>query len=322
MDLNDVRLFVQVVDQGGFAAAARRLAMAKSTLSKRIAALEASLGARLLQRTSRQFSITPVGQAFAERARAMLLEAEAAEAVVRRHLAGPSGVVRVTASMPTVQHRFPAVLKALAARLPGVILQVHASDRFVDMVREGFDIAVRDHFAPLPDSDCVQRPLASEPVWLVASPAYLEKQGVPEVPSDLGGHNGLLVSHDKPTWFLVDDSSAVHEIRPQPRMFVDEAAALLAAARSGLGVAALPRSHVEGSIDDGHLRRVLSAFTGGEVRTTLLMPHRRGQMPAVRAVLDELAKQWSGAESTPVAGSNADAILTLAEQFWLAAGVR
>ncbi|HEY8944550.1 MAG TPA: LysR family transcriptional regulator [Polyangiaceae bacterium] len=140
LDLNDLRCFVQLVDAKGITSASRQLRIPKSTLSKRLAALEEALSVRLVQRTSRRFVVTELGLEFYERAKAAVVEAEAAEAVVRGRLAEPSGTVRVTASVPTAQHRLATFLPELAREYPRIRIELHATDRFVDLVREGFDI--------------------------------------------------------------------------------------------------------------------------------------------------------------------------------------
>src|SRR5688572_10096093 len=193
LDLNDVAAFVRVITHGGFAAAGRALGMPKSTLSKRIADLERSLGVRLIERSSRRFVVTDVGRDFHRHAAAMLIEAEAARSVVDERVAEPSGSVRLTASVPTAQLSLAPLLPKLARAWPKIKLFVDASDRFVDLVREGFDIGLRDHLTPLADSDLVRRALAFCPNVLVAAPAYLRRHGTPREPADLAQHLGLLV---------------------------------------------------------------------------------------------------------------------------------
>src|SRR3990170_2884020 len=153
LNLNDLLVFVRVVDHGGFAAASRALGIPKSTLSQRLSALEKAIGVRLVQRTSRSFVVTEIGRDFHRHAAAMLIEAEAAEHVVKGRLAEPSGTVRITASLPIAQFRLAPLLPRLAASYPKIRIMLHVTDRFVDIVQEGFDIAIRHHFAPLPDTD-------------------------------------------------------------------------------------------------------------------------------------------------------------------------
>ena len=289
-NLNDYFYFVLVVEQGGFAQAARHSGLPKSTLSTRLAALEAELGVRLIQRTSRRFTVTELGQEFYRHASAMLIEAKAAEDVVKGRLAEPSGAVRITASVPTVQTMLADVLVGLAVAHPRIQVTVHVTDRMVDLVQEGFDIAVRDHFAPLPDSGMVQRRVASEGVFLLASPAYLAARAVPQAPQDLALHDGLMSSMNGGAWRLENESGARAEVSLAPRMHADESTVLLRAAEAGLGIACLPRSMAGASLAAGRVQRILPEWRAGTVTTTLLMPHRRGQLPSVRLVADAIAR--------------------------------
>lgn len=286
IDLNDLALFVAAVEHGGFAAAARRLRVPKSTISKRVAELEASLGARLVHRTSRSFTLTDVGRDFHEHARAALIEAEAAEESVRRRMSEPSGTVRLTASVPTAQLYLAEHLPALARAYPKLQVRLDVTDRFVDVVQEGYDIAVRSHFAPLAPSALVQRPLVSESIVLVAAPAYLATRVAPEAPERLAHHDGLLAG--AAAWKLIGPDGARAEVEPIARLIADESMVLLASARAGLGIACLPESMCRAALRSGELARVLPEWTAGTVTTTLLMPHRRGQLPGVRATVEFL----------------------------------
>lgn len=296
LNLNDLRFFVVAVDSGGFTAAGRHLGVPKTTVSKRVAALETDLGARLIHRTSRSFALTEVGRDFYDHARAALIEAESAEGVVRRRQAEPSGSVRITASVPTAQLYLAGHLPALAEAWPKLDLVVHVTDRFVDLVQEGFDIALRSHFAPLPDSQQVQRRLSREDIVLVAAPAYLEARGTPRWPQDLVAHDALLTGPAATAWHLRQgDSGEAVEVTPRPRMAADESVVLLQAAAAGLGVACLPEAMCREALARRDLVRVLPAWSAGSVTTTLLMPHRRGQLPAVRAVVDFLCDRLAAA---------------------------
>ena len=292
MNLNDLTLFAQAVESGGFAPAARRFSVPKSTLSKRVAALEASLGVRLIERNSRSFRLTDTGHDFYQHARAALVEVESAQQVVQSRLAEPSGTVRLTAAVPVVQFQLAPHLPALARTWPRLQLQLHASDRFVDLVQEGYDIALRSHFAPLPDSGLVQRTLMVEPVMLVAAPAYLREHGVPRQPADLAAHHGLLTGADATRWTLSRvKADTVQTVEPQPRLVANESVALLHAATAGLGIVCLPETICQHHLARGELVRVLPRWTAGSVTTTALVPHRRSLLPSVRAVLDFLSVQ-------------------------------
>lgn len=286
LNLNDLYFFVQAVESGGFSRASSDLGVPKSTISKRVALLEASLGARLIYRTSRSFRLTDLGRDFYDHARAALIEAESAEHAVRRRLAEPNGTVRLTASVPTAQFVLAAHLPRLARAYPKVLLSVHVADRFVDIVEEGFDIAVRSHFGPLPDSALVQRKVAASPVIMVAAPEYLAESGTPHRPEDIESHDGLLTAPSAKVWVLSGEAGERAEVAPRPRMIADESVALLGAATAGLGIACLPEGFCRAHVERGELVIVLPGWSAGVVTTTLLLPHRRGQLPAVRAVAD------------------------------------
>lgn len=291
LNLNDLYVFVHVVDHGGFAAAARQIDLPKSTLSKRVAELEKTLGVRLIHRTSRSFVPTEIGRDFYRHAAAMLIEAEAAENLVKGRLAEPSGLVRITCSVPTAQISLANLLPTVAQTYPKVELELHTTDRFVDIIQEGFDIAVRDHFRPLPDSDLVQRTIGSDPVYLVASPGYLEEYGVPANPEDISDHKGLLISRTAEKWTLANEKGDVVEVQPIRNFAADESTVLLRTASAGLGITCLPQKVCQKELDRGELIRILPEWNAGKVLTTLLVPHRRGQLPSVRAVCDILAEQ-------------------------------
>ncbi|WP_373048708.1 LysR substrate-binding domain-containing protein [Vulgatibacter sp.] len=290
LNLNDLALFAAAVEHGGFAAAARRLGVPKTTLSKRVAELEASLGVRLVHRTSRSFTLTDVGREFHEHARAVLIEAEAAEQVVRRRVAEPSGTVRLTSSVPTAQLYLAEHLPKLARAYPRLLVQLEVTDRFVDVVQEGYDIAVRSHFAPLPPSGLVQRQLASEPIILVAAPDYLAAREPLERPERLEHHDGLVVASTALPWQLFGPAHERVEGSPKAVMAANESNVLLGAASAGLGVACLPASLCRAALHAGELVQVLPEWNAGTVTTTLLMPHRRGQLPGVRATVEFLVE--------------------------------
>jgi DNA-binding transcriptional LysR family regulator len=298
MNLNDLQIFVQAIESGGFTAAGKRLGIPKSTISKRVAELEAQLGVRLIQRTSRSFSLTELGRDFFQHARASVIEAENAENIVRTHLGEPSGTVRLTASVPTAQFTLADHLAELTIRYPKVRLAIHVTDRFIDIVQEGFDIAIRSHTLPLPDSTLVQRKLAVHPFFVVASPAYLAQYGKPARPEELSEHRAVIAGLSDTSWQLHGGDGRETLVQLQPVMAADEPSVLLKAAASGVGITCLPTSVCQRAIDDGTLVRLLPDWTAGSITTSILVPHRRGQLPAVRAVVDFLHERI-GASSQP-----------------------
>lgn len=246
LDLRDVLYFVQVVDRGGFTAASRVLRMPKSTLSHRVQQLEAELGAKLVSRTSRRFRVTEVGEAFYGRAVRLLREAEGAEDIVRERLGEPTGMVRFTAPVPIAQFALPGVLPEFLARYPKVSLTEHASQTVVDIVGEGYDLALRTHSDPLPDSSLVQRMIAPVPWFLFAGAAYLERMGEPRTPQDLACHSLIAVARaSRPVWQLRGPKGAEFVLRlEQPRFVSSDMVSLREAAQAGLGVVALPAIRV------------------------------------------------------------------------------
>jgi DNA-binding transcriptional LysR family regulator len=291
LNLNDLHFFVQAVEHGGFSAAGRRLGVPKSTVSKRVAELEDRLGVRLIQRTSRSFSLTDLGRDFFQHAQASVIEAEMAEAIVRTHLGEPSGIVRMTAAVPTAQFLIADHLPELSRLYPKLTLSLHVSDRFVDIVQEGFDIAVRSHRAPLPDSSLLQRKLATHPFFLVASPDFVEAHGVPQRPEEITGYPAVTAGLNDTTWRMVSGEGEEVSVTPRPVIAADEPMVMMKAALAGLGLTFLPTSVCRGALADGRLVRLLPDWTAGSITTTILMPHRRGQLPGVRAVVDFLAER-------------------------------
>jgi DNA-binding transcriptional LysR family regulator len=291
MNLNDLSIFVQAIESGGFTAAGKRLGMPKSTVSKRVAELEAQLGVRLVHRTSRSFSLTELGRDFFQHARASVIEAENAENLVRTHLGEPSGTVRLTTSVPTAQFTLAPHLADLSQRYPKLVLSLHITDRFVDIVQEGFDLAIRSHVQPLPDSALVQRRLATHAFFVVASPDYVARCGLPLHPEELASHRIIASGATDVTWRLQSGTGGDVMVDVQPVLAADEPFVLLRAAAAGIGITCLPTSVCCPALEDGTLIRLLPDWTAGSVTTTILMPHRRGQLPAVRAVVDFLQQR-------------------------------
>jgi DNA-binding transcriptional LysR family regulator len=294
LDLNDFYYFVQVVDKQGFSAAGRALNLPKSSLSRRVIELEARLGARLIQRTSRSFVVTDVGQEFYRHASAMLIEAEAAENAVKRRLAEPSGTVRFTCAVALAQSGVAALVLRFMTLFPKVDIVLHATNHFVDLVDEGFDLGLRAHSAPLPDSSLIQRPLAAVPWHLFAGPDYLERNGVPQTPADLAGHTGLVLGYraEETAWRLRHASGDTAVIPFAPRLRSDDMATLGMAAQSGHGIVALPAYICRADVGAGRLLRVLPGWTAGDAMATLVIASRRGLLPSVRAFIDFLVAEF------------------------------
>jgi DNA-binding transcriptional LysR family regulator len=293
LDLNDFFYFVQVVDRGGFTAAGRMLRVPKSTLSHRIQQLEANLGVRLLNRTSRRFGMTDAGEEFYCHSVAMLQEAERAEVAMRHRLTEPTGTVRFTAAVATMQFAMREMVADFLIQYPKVNVVGHATDQAVDIVGDNYDVAIRAHSDPLPDSTLVQRTLAPAPWFLFAGTAYLDANRAPEIPQDLAMHPSLFMMRTgvAPTWRLRHSSEGEDEIVMPlaPRLLSDDMVGLKQAAIAGLGIVALPGYVCRDEVRSGALRRVLPAWRAGDSTLTALIPYRQGVLPSVRAFIDFLA---------------------------------
>lgn len=297
LKLDNLYCFVQVVDNKGFTAAARAVDQPKSTLSRRVMELEAELGARLIHRTSRHFAVTDAGQEFYEHALAAVIEAEAAEEAIRRRHSEAVGVVRFSCSSTVAQFALAALLPDFARRFPKVCVVQHATNRFVDPLGENFDVVIRAHTDPLPDSSLVQRGLLFSPRWLVASPDYLQRHGKPRTPEELGGHTGLAYGNavTETAWRLQRHADKNISVHFTSALVSDDLTTLLEAAKAGLGVVSLPAFMCRGEIEMRRLQRVLPAWTTGGAHITALMPSRRHLLPSVRAFVDFLSRDLPAA---------------------------
>ncbi len=294
MDLNDYFYFVNVVEQRGFAPADRALGVPKSRLSRHIRELEDRLGARLLHRTSRQFAVTDVGEVFYRHARAALDEIHAAEAAVRRKTQTLCGRVRLTCSVGMAHYTLKAAVAEFLLEHPKVELVQQVTNRAVDIVEGGFDIAVRAHTGPLPDSGLIRRRLAPAPWHLFAGRAYSDSLQLPSTPEDLTGHHGLKLGHSSPdcSWSLRGPQGQELTVPFAPRLCSDDLATLKHAALEGLGIVALPAYVCREEVESGRLFRVLPDWTAGDAEISLLMPSRKGVMPAVQALVEFLVEQY------------------------------
>jgi DNA-binding transcriptional LysR family regulator len=295
LDLNDFFYFVQVVDRGGFTAASRTLRLPKSTLSHRIRQLETGLGVRLLNRTSRRFGMTDAGGEFYRHATEMLHQAEQAEASIRHRLSEPIGTVRFTSGVATMQFALRKTIADFLVRHPRVNVTAHATDQKVDIVGENYDVAVRAHSDPLPNSTLVQRTLAPVPWLLFGGAAYLEANGSPKTPEDLRKHSSLFMMRTgiSPAWRLRQASERKNEVVVPlaPRLMSDDMIGLKHAAIAGLGIVALPGYVCREELRSGALRRVLPTWLAGDSTLTALLPYRQGLLPSVRAFIEHLAVQ-------------------------------
>lgn len=276
-------------------AASRMLGEPKSKLSRRIANLEQRLGIRLLQRSTRHFSVSEIGQTYYTHCKAMLVEADAAQEAIERTRAEPCGVVRITCPVALLEARVGAMLATFMVRYPRVELHLEATDRRVDLVGEGVDIAIRVRSLPLEDSELVIRVLGERPQCLVASPDLLDRTGVPEVPTDLTRlpSLGLGQPHHDFEWSLIGAEGAQTTIKHHPRFITHDMVALRNAAIAGVGVVQLPTMMVRSELDRGEFVQLVPTCAPRPETIHAVFASRRCLLPAVRALVDFLVAEFT-----------------------------
>lgn len=293
-DLNELYYYVQVVEAGGFAAASRTLGIPKSKLSRRVMQLEERLGVRLIHRTSRQFTVTDVGQAYYTRCKAMLLEAEAAQAVIDSVRAEPAGTVRLSCPITLLHTHVGDMLLAYAQRYPAVKLQLLALNRPVDVLGEGFDLAIRVRPLPLEDSNLTIRVLGYADQYLVASPSLLADRVAPVHPTQLPDWPVLafepVQDNHNCTLFGPDGAKVVQQYTPT--LITTDMLTLKNAVLRGIGIARLPAMMVRDHLQNGSLVRVLPEWAPRQEVIHVAFPTRRGMIPAVRYLIDHLARKF------------------------------
>jgi DNA-binding transcriptional LysR family regulator len=294
-DLNDLYYFVRTVEHGGFAPAGRVLGEPKSKLSRRIALLEERLGVRLIQRSTRHFLVTEIGQNYYAHCKAMLVEADAAQAAVEQTRSEPSGIVRLTCPVALLHAQISVMLAGFMAHYPLVAVHLEATNRRVDLIAEGIDVAIRVRPMPIEDSDLMLKILAHSGHALVASPKLAKKAGAICVPADLSSLPSLDLGppRQEHTWKLEGPDGAQATIHHRPRLVSDDMIALRSAAIAGVGVVHLPRLVVSDEIRSGQLVHLLPSWAPKRYAVHAVYPTRRGLLPSVRALLDYLGTCFS-----------------------------
>jgi DNA-binding transcriptional LysR family regulator len=289
-DLSEMLVFARVVERGSLSAAARSLGMTTSAVSKRVAALEGKLRTRLLHRTTRKLTTTDAGDALYARVRRVLADLDEAEAEVTGLGGGLRGVVRVSASVTFGQLHLAPLIADFLLDHPDLRVELRLSDRYVDVVGEGFDLAIRA--GPLIDSSLIARKLGPDPRVVCGAPAYLERHGTPRAPADLTRHNCMhhVYSGIGTTWSFEGPSGPV-DVKVQGTLCINHSGAIREAAVRGLGLALLPRFAVIDQIRSGALRVVLDEYRMAEPGIYALTPHGAQPTLKVRALVDFLAER-------------------------------
>ncbi len=283
-------IFACVVEHRSFSGAAESIGVSKATVSKAISRLEAQLGTALFHRTSRRLTLTDSGNALAERAGRILAEARAAEESALDAAKAPTGLVRIAAPI-TFGIRFVAdAIAELLVAHPGIAIDLRLSDAKVDIVADGFDIALR--IADLPDSSLRARRLSPITARVVAAPAYLERHGTPRHPANLAHHACFQYANAIGAWHFRNASGEEAAVRPAGPLITDNGDAMLPALKAGLGIARLPDFIIDRELTDGGLVEILAGWSPMNVALHLLTPPSTLRPARVELVIEFLSERF------------------------------
>lgn len=292
--LEPERMFIAVMEAGSFTVAAERLGTSSGQASKLVSRLENELGVRLLSRTTRAVSPTEAGQAYFDRLRPLLEEFDNLDAAVRDASRAPRGRLRLTAPLTFGTMEVAPALNEFARGFPEIELDVSFSDRVVNLVDEGFDMAIRVGRAD--DSSMIARKLCDVRIVVVASPAYLAHRGEPEAPSDLARFDCIIDTNfrEPNRWPLRDAGCAAIDVTVGGRIRYSNAEACLKAAEANLGLACVPSFIAGEALRAGRVRRILQAFEPEPYTVHALYPHSRHLAAKVRVLVDFLVARYRG----------------------------
>ncbi|HVY15546.1 MAG TPA: LysR family transcriptional regulator [Rhodopila sp.] len=298
-DMEAMAIFATVVETRGITAAAKALSLSPPTISKALARLERRLGTPLFHRTSRRLTLTDAGGELAARAGRLLAEAEAAEAALLEQASSPRGRVRLTAPMSFGVRAVAPLLPAFMARYPDISIDLSLTDAMVDLVAEGFDLALR--IADLPDSSLRARRLRPIRRVAVAAPAYLDRHGRPEHPSELMAHAcfGYAYLQTRGAWTFLNDEGEEVSVRPEGPLRVNNGEAAMPALLAGLGITDAPEFLLDDLLESGRLEQVLPRWRRPEASLFLLLPPGKLQPARIRAVADYLTSMLVKRPSGP-----------------------
>jgi DNA-binding transcriptional LysR family regulator len=292
-DFEGLAIFAKVVELRSFAAAATELALSKATVSKAVTRLEARLGARLFNRTSRRLALTDAGQKLSERAARLLADGEAAETEALAQSVAPRGLVRLAVPMTFGVKAVAPILPEFLAQYPDVAIDLHLSDAMVDLIGEGFDAGLR--IASLPDSSLIARRLCAMPRHTVASPDYLKRHGRPTHPMQLAQHKclGYAYLSTPGAWHFTNNSGEQASVRPAGPLRVNNGEALMPALLAGLGIADLPDFIVGDAIASGEVEVILKDWKQREGAVHLVTPPGGPRPARVEVLADFLMKHFA-----------------------------
>ena len=291
--LTEMEAFANVVDQGGFTDAAKKMGISKSAVSKHVSSLEARLGARLLNRTTRRVSPTEIGLAYYDRARRVLNDAGEADALVTSMQSAPSGLLRISVATDFGVNLLSPILSEFLSDFPEITVNMVLNNRYVELISEGFDMAIR--IGELEDSSLRARKLTETTKRLVASPSYIQKFGRPQKIDDLNEHKLLHYSNQSSgsVWKLTAPSGEKRQVRTAGWLSVNDGQSLLNAAISGLGIAYLPSYLFAQAMSEGLVEDAMPTLPVETLGVYAVYPPGRFTQPKVRAFIDFLVQAFA-----------------------------
>ena len=290
-DLEAMAIFARIVETRGIAAAAADLGLSAPTVSKALTRLEQRLGSRLINRTSRRLMLTAAGKELADRAARLLADAEAAEDALVAQSVTPRGVVRLAAPMSFGTREVAPIIPDFLGQFPGVSIDLHLGDALVDVVGDGFDIALR--IGELSDSTLLVRRLSPMPTMIVAAPSYLDRRGRPDHPSELVAHDCFTYaySRSRDSWHFLGRTGEQVRVRPQGQLRVNNGDSVLPSLIAGLGISGLPAFIARDAVADGRLEQVLPNWHWPPASLYLLTPPDGPRPVRVQVLIDFLVER-------------------------------
>jgi DNA-binding transcriptional LysR family regulator len=290
MDLNDIVVFTKVVETKSFTGAADALGLPKSTVSRKLAQLEERLGVRLVQRTTRKLALTEIGEAYYERCSRIVADIASAEQLVTDMQSTPRGRLRITTTVDFATRYLGDMVAEFLAQHPEINIELEATDRIIDLIEDGFDLAVR--FGPMPESTLIARRLCGVHLILCASPAYLNRRGNPKSIEELDEHDHVLFTpaSRNQTWTFVGPNDQTYEFGRPARLASNNYGAIVDATRAGSGIASVSDFMVTEEIKSGSLVRVLPEWQTRPTDVHAVYPARQNVPPRLTLFLEHLAK--------------------------------
>lgn len=293
-DLNDLRFFKEIVEQGGFSAAAKKLGLPRSRISRRMAVLEKQLGVRLIQRTTRHFLVSEVGQEYYKHCLAMVMEANEAAEVIEKLKSEPQGTIKISCPSGVIYSSVGKIISTFLKDYPKVSVILESTNRHVDIIKEGFDAAICVAYNPFENSGLTIKKISDRPQKLVAAPSLISAKKKPitidniaTLPSlEWGGYDLL---HQ---WKLSQSNGKTIMIQHKPRYISEDLMALRQAALDGIGVCQLPEYLVRGDLETGALVQILPEWTSRVSSIYIIFPSRRGLFPTMRRFFDALTNSF------------------------------